>query len=170
MIIIIIIIIVIVLRDIRADKDPDQPAHMGSLIGFFVGQIMSVYGPVGFSSGQHLECVDVQAEQGLGCAHKTLYVFCCALALYCYFYFLLVNHYYVYWNYDYFHYYYYYYIHVVKILNDRRRTSVPYFSSNDRTVLIYTIFQLFFALISLENDALKFLFLWFQVLASQNIV
>ena len=44
----------------------------------------------------------------------------------------------------------------IQILNDRRRTSVPYFSSKNRTVLVYTIFRLFFALISLENDALKF--------------
>ena len=44
----------------------------------------------------------------------------------------------------------------IQILNDQRRTSVPYFGSKNRTVLIYMIFLLVFALISLENNALKF--------------
>ena len=44
----------------------------------------------------------------------------------------------------------------IQILNDQRRTTVPYFGSKNRTLLIYTIFRLVFALISLNNDALKF--------------
>ena len=35
-------------------------------------------------------------------------------------------------------------IQLIKIFNDRRRTSVPYFSSKDRTVLIYTFFRSLF--------------------------
>ena len=43
----------------------------------------------------------------------------------------------------------------IHILNDRRRTSAPSFSSENMTLLIYTRFHLVFALNSLENDALK---------------
>ena len=60
----------------------------------------------------------------------------------------------------------------ILILNDRRRTSVPYFSSKNRTLLIYLIFRLVVTLISFEISS----FLRFQVLAfrantemSQNI-
>ena len=45
--------------------------------------------------------------------------------------------------------------------NDRRKPSVPHFSSNNGTLLIYSIFRLVFALISLENDALFFFFFFF---------
>ena len=55
----------------------------------------------------------------------------------------------------------------IQILNDRR---ISCFSKN-RTLLIYTIFRLVFALISLEVDALKFfIFVILQVFAFQNIV
>ena len=38
----------------------------------------------------------------------------------------------------------------IQILNDRRSTSVPYFRSKNRTLLIYMILRLVFALISLK--------------------
>ena len=45
---------------------------------------------------------------------------------------------------------------IFKIFKDQGRTSVPYFSSKNRTLLIYMIFWFAFELISLKNDALKF--------------